>query len=201
MADETPVNEEGIPLEALETPKERGITKEDVERIWAEQHAPLEVVLKEVEVSKLNLKKNDVLVVKMHGEDFDHQLIQSLQNHFKKVFPSNKVLVFSLSEGMSMDLEVVKSRLLEEKAACSSGPCEGCDCGKKNSEPEKPKISTPTGPYRISAAQKVRVIDQESAVHNEEGIVKQHIAGDNYLVNFMSVGVIKVQGIALEEIK
>jgi hypothetical protein len=204
MADETPTDDEGFPLEALEE-ADREPTLDYLRSFMnkvAEEQVQTKVVFKEVEVSKLNLKENDVLVVKMQGEDFEADMLRGLQAHIRKVFPNNKVLVFSLQGDMKMELEVIQAALQSESLSCPpTGYCEGCDCGKREAAEAAAEPVKPPGPYRIPAGSKVKVIDQDSAVFNESGIVKQHIAGDNYLVNFMSVGVIKVQGIAMQEIK
>jgi hypothetical protein len=198
MADETPTNEQGMPLEALEIPMTRA------EFDLAIAAAKSEIILKEVEVSRLNLLQNDVLVVKMQGNDFGQELIESLQNHFRKVFPQNKVLVFSLTDDLSMDLEIVRAALLTESEAssCSTAPkgyCEGCDCGKKEAAESLP-IAKPTV-YRIPSGTLVKVIEAGSPVEGETGSIESYIGGGFYLVRFTSVGVIKVDGLGLEEQK
>jgi len=67
-----------------------------------------EFVLKEVEVSKLNLQPGDVLTVKLRGEDFDSiEIIDSLRDTMKNIFPNNKVIVFRVSDENTMELGVV----------------------------------------------------------------------------------------------
>jgi hypothetical protein len=181
MAEETPTNEQGVPVDPNSAPV----------RI-------AEFVLKETEVSKLNLMQNDVLVVKMQGMDLDHDLIKSLQNHFKKVFPNNKVLVFSLSEDAKMNLEVVKAEALGESCATApKGYCEGCDCGKK--EAAESVVTPPPAPYRMATGTLVKVIEAGHAVEGETGSVDSYIGGGYYLVRFASMGVIKMNGFGLEE--
>ena len=190
MSDETPTNEQGIPLEALKT----------------------EVIFKEVEVSRLNLKQNDVLVVKMHGDDFDVAMLKGLQAHFRKVFPNNKVLVFSLIGDMEMDLEIVRAALVMEPqtayaptpaSPCATAPkgyCEGCDCGKKDAAEAEVEKAKP-GPQRMTKGQLVKVIEAGHAVEGETGSIDSYIGGEFYLVRFASVGIIKMHGLALQETK
>lgn len=194
MADETPTNEQGIPLE-------NAPTLDQVAEIQAEQRAPLEVSLKEVEVAKLNLQENDVLVVKMKGMDLDYDLIKSLQKHFQKVFPNNKVLVFSLTEDATMDLDVVNAALQEEASNCATAPkgyCDGCDCGKR--EAAEAAAPAPIGPTRMTKGTLVKAIEAGHAVEGETGSIDTYIGGGYYLVMFQSVGVIKMDGNGLQQI-
>lgn len=197
MADETLTNEEGIPLEHVD----------------AAVQTNTEVIFKEIEVSKLNLKENDVLVVKMQGMDMDQSMMSSLQNHFKKVFPNNKVLVFSLSADSVMGLEVVQADLTEK--SCDTAPkgyCEGCNCGKKSAAEamvqqsssetalqQMPSASVPSN--KIAVNQKVRVIEDGHAVQDETGTIESYIGGGFYLVKFDNIGVIKLRDLSIEEIK
>lgn len=201
MTDETPTNEQGIPLEALGQLPEPG----EMLRISMEA-TPVptaEISLKEVEVSKLNLKQNDVLVVKMQGMDLDHDLIKSLQKHFQKVFPNNKVLVFSLTEDATMDLEIIQAALLTEQSSCATAPkgyCEGCDCGKKEAA-EATAISTNPTVTKINMGTLVKVVEAGHAIEGETGSIESYIGGGYYLVRFDSVGVIKLSGLALDAVK
>jgi hypothetical protein len=227
MADETPTNEQGIPLEAVqEVPTNVKFVLETLEKLAtldpdtnnalqnfldmvkeADEARKTELVLKEVEVSKLNLKENDVLVVKMQGMDLDGDLIRSLQKHFQKVFPNNKVLVFSLEEDAKMELEVVEAALLQEQpeaSSCATAPagyCEGCDCGKKEAALAASPPPVPPGPYRMPRGQLVKIIEAGHAMEGEKGTIDSYIGGGYYLVRFEVIGVIKVDGLGLEELK
>lgn len=68
-----------------------------------------EVTIKEVEVTKLNLRPGEVLFVKLHGDDFDHQpTIESLHEVLRKTFPNNKVMVMSMPTSNDVEMIVVK---------------------------------------------------------------------------------------------
>lgn len=82
----------------------------------------------EAEVVKLNLKKNDTLVVKLKGDQFTGDDLSSLREHFKLAFKDNpvKVLLFCLPDNHDMVFEVVS-----EEKSCNNGSCSGCGCSKK----------------------------------------------------------------------
>jgi len=90
----------------------------------------MELKFVEVEVAKLNLKPDDTLIIKLKGDSFFPETMQSLQDHFKEAFKNNpvKVLLFSLPDGHDMNFEVVS-----EKKSCNTGSyCADCSCGKKS---------------------------------------------------------------------
>jgi hypothetical protein len=64
----------------------------------------------EVEVQKLNLKPDDVLVVTWHFDDEYHAQdgIQMIQKTFNEHFPENDVIVFGMCDGMKIELTTVK---------------------------------------------------------------------------------------------
>lgn len=83
----------------------------------------------EAEVVKLNLKPTDTLVVKLKGDEFTPEVMQSLQDHFSLAFKNNpvKVLLFNLPDNHDMKFEVVS----EEKSCNTGSYCSDCSCGKK----------------------------------------------------------------------
>ena len=78
-----------------------------------------------VELQKINLGPNDVLSVKLTGDAFDVDNVQSLQDHLSRIFTKNKVMVFNLPSGNDMNFEVISP-----DTGCSN-VCSDCDCGKK----------------------------------------------------------------------
>lgn len=77
-----------------------------------------------VELTKINLKPGDVLSVKLIGEDFDFDTMQSLRDSLQQVFKDNKIMVFTMPPGSDIVFEAVTNEP-------SVGYCSDCDCGKK----------------------------------------------------------------------
>jgi hypothetical protein len=92
----------------------------------------VEINIKEVEATVLNLGPGDVLAVKLKGEEFlNYETIQSLSDQMKLLFPNNKVIVLSMNDEHDIQFDIINA-MPSTKAKC--GPisyCEGCDCGKK----------------------------------------------------------------------
>lgn len=82
----------------------------------------MEITLKDIEVQKLNLKPDDVLVVKLIGDAFMEEDTVELRNVLKQLI-SNKVLVLSIPSDNSIDLTIVQSA---DKFECEG--CEDCNC-------------------------------------------------------------------------
>ena len=76
----------------------------------------------EVQLSKINLSFGDVLSVKLVGDDFGPEVMESLKSHLETVFPLNKIIVFTMPKNTDIVFEAVKT---------GTSFCEDCDCGKK----------------------------------------------------------------------
>ena len=81
------------------------------------------IVIKEVEVQKINLNPSDVLMVNVHHDDVDEESLRLLLKQLKSAFPNNKVAVFAMgSEGTIRFTVASQSEVLY---------CSNCNCGKK----------------------------------------------------------------------
>jgi len=64
---------------------------------------------KDLEIGSIYLSPNDVLLIKVKGEDFDHsETIDSLKAMFKELFPDNKVVVFSMNTTHDISFDIIK---------------------------------------------------------------------------------------------
>ncbi|MCX9024590.1 MAG: hypothetical protein OIN85_00675 [Candidatus Methanoperedens sp.] len=81
------------------------------------------------QLQTLNMAPGDVLLVKLVGEDFDVDTMESLKQHINQVFPNNQVLVFMMPKDSDIKFEKVKV----SAASCgdTASYCSDCTCGKK----------------------------------------------------------------------
>lgn len=84
----------------------------------------MEVKFDTVEISKINLKPGDVLSVKLVGDDFDVDTMESLKSHLQSVFTENKIMVFTMPKGSDIVFEAVTNEP-------TPNYCIDCNCGKK----------------------------------------------------------------------
>lgn len=76
-----------------------------------------------VELQKINLVPGEVLAVKLIGDDFDADTMQSLKEHLEMVFTKNKIMVFTMPKNSDIVFEAINSS--------PANVCSDCDCGKK----------------------------------------------------------------------
>lgn len=82
-----------------------------------------QIKINEIEVQKINLQPNDVLMVTVQHEDADEQSMLALKETLTSLFPNNKIMLFSLGlEGY------VKFTVASQS---QKNYCDDCDCGKK----------------------------------------------------------------------
>jgi len=96
----------------------------------------MELKFNEVEVQKLNMQKDEVLIVKIRSDELTASAMDALRNGFKSLLPNNKVVVLGVDTDGSIDLTVAKGSEypVEEapKVDCSTvNYCDSCSCGKK----------------------------------------------------------------------
>jgi hypothetical protein len=81
-------------------------------------------------ITKINLEPNDVLVVKLFGDQYTSNDVEGIKASFDAVFPDNKVFVTTLPTGFDIKFEVLapvpKPAICEPVTACAD-----CSCGKK----------------------------------------------------------------------
>lgn len=84
----------------------------------------VELILKEVEVQRLNLKPGEVLVVQLKGDEFTDFDANSLREGFERLIPNNKVAILTVPKEANIELTTLEG---------SSYPsyCGDCGCGKK----------------------------------------------------------------------
>jgi hypothetical protein len=85
-----------------------------------------EIKLNEVEVQKLNLQPDEVLLVKFTSDNSNTIDLQHIQTGLQNYFYNNRVLVLGLHPKDSLDLTVVK-----ESEVPAASYCSDCNCGKK----------------------------------------------------------------------
>ena len=94
--------------------------------------AKMEFTIKELEVTKLNLVKGDVLAIVIKDSDVDIYTLEILQGQLAKAFPNNKAMLFGLSDDSEMRFSVIADPTAETKvASCTTNYCSDCSCGKK----------------------------------------------------------------------
>lgn len=89
-----------------------------------EENNNLLLSLKEIEVTKLNLKPGDVLAISIKSDEIDGESLKSLKISLGKLFPNNKVAVFGFKPEDGIEFSVIANS--EPK-----GYCDDCSCGKK----------------------------------------------------------------------
>ena len=82
-----------------------------------------ELKINEIEVQKLNLQPNDVLMVTVQHKDADEESLIALKNTLLGIFPNNKIMLFSLASEGYVKFSVV--------GQTQKNYCDDCDCGKK----------------------------------------------------------------------
>ena len=87
----------------------------------------MEITLKEVEVTKLNLKEGDKLLFTIKSDNVNAARLRQFSDHMQKEFPNNKVIVMGVS--LEEDIRFIVSS--KEEPATEQSYCQDCDCGKK----------------------------------------------------------------------
>lgn len=88
----------------------------------------LEISIKEVEVTKLNLQTDDVLMVTVKNNEITQSNLESLRNGLRSIFPKNEVMVLCLSNDDEVRFTVTK----QVQSSCGTQSyCSDCNCGKK----------------------------------------------------------------------
>ncbi len=81
------------------------------------------------ELQKVNLGPGDVLSVKLIGDDFDVDTMESLRDSLTKVFTKNKVIIFTMPKDSDIQLTAVSET--------PASYCSDCSCGKKEASENK----------------------------------------------------------------
>lgn len=105
--------------------------------------ADAETKINQVDLARLNLDPEEVLVVTIKSDDLTEYSMSQLRKGFEKYFPNNKILVLGVGEtgsigltiatGASYTVNVAETPKVEEpKTDCSTvNYCSSCSCGKK----------------------------------------------------------------------
>lgn len=88
----------------------------------------LEIILREMEVTKLDLQPGQTLMVTIKHEDLDQFSLQHLRLGLKRAFPNNQVMVFGMGLEGDVKFAVVNEPIASEP---NLGYCGDCGCGKK----------------------------------------------------------------------
>lgn len=87
----------------------------------------MEIIINQIEATKLNLNPSDTLIVKVKGNEFENsENTASLQLALKSLFAFNEVMVIYLPKDHEIDLTVAKIDLEPVNNYCND-----CNCGKK----------------------------------------------------------------------
>jgi len=86
----------------------------------------MKITLKEVEVSKLNLKPGDILAVTIKENNANYSDMDLFKAALAKQFPDNKVQLYVLGEKNEMRFSIIGT-----EAPPVQNFCVDCDCGKK----------------------------------------------------------------------
>lgn len=89
----------------------------------------MEISLKEVEVTKLNLQPGDTLAITIKNDYVTGKDIRDLKEHFSTVFKGNKVIILSVGSNDDIKYSVVSE---SQNLGCGAQSyCADCNCGKK----------------------------------------------------------------------
>lgn len=103
----------------------------------------MELSLKEVEVTRLNLQPGEVLVAKIYADDIDEAHLRALKTQLKVLFPNNRIMLFALPIGSKIEMDVLDTRptsplavppevkAVDLSCAEPTAYCNSCACGKK----------------------------------------------------------------------
>jgi hypothetical protein len=92
----------------------------------------MELSLKEVEVTKLNLQPGDTLVVVVKSDRIDEMDGRELGKGFKQKFPDNEVVVLGVFENEDVKFQILAQKPVDLSCANSPvGYCSDCNCGKR----------------------------------------------------------------------
>lgn len=84
----------------------------------------MEITIKEVEATKLNLGPDEILVLTIKSDEATPEGLEHLQSFFKELLPRNRVLLLALSHKDEARFSIMKGS--EEQNYCLD-----CNCGKK----------------------------------------------------------------------
>lgn len=94
------------------------------------------LLIKEVEVTKLNLQPGDVLAVKVFADDINAHDLAGLRTQLQTLFKNNKIMLFALPSNGRIEMDVLDTKLprsTEPASPCAEpmSYCNDCGCGKK----------------------------------------------------------------------
>ena len=89
----------------------------------------MELTLREVEVTKLNLQPGDTLAITIKNDDFDTAALESFKKSIQSYFEGTKVIIFSIPLDHDIKFSVIND---QQSVGCGTQSyCEDCNCGKK----------------------------------------------------------------------
>lgn len=102
--------------------------RESLEFIKDREKLLVQVV--EAQVYRLNLKPEEILLVKIKSDQLDSSALDSIRKGFKQLLPNNKVAIMSVGTDDDIELTSVKDSSYTDCASPKSY-CQDCSCGKK----------------------------------------------------------------------
>ena len=85
----------------------------------------------EIEAQKINLQKGDTLMVTVKNSYIENVHIQKMAEQFHKVFPNNKVFIFSVEIDGDIKFATVSQPEIKVEPPVNLGYYNDCNCGKK----------------------------------------------------------------------
>ena len=100
------------------------------------QYSEPQLNITEMQVARLNLTPGEILAVVIKTDDVSEELVGSVKANIQKLFPGNRVLIFGIGLGDSIQFSKigVEKEILANKelSSCNTGNfCADCNCGKK----------------------------------------------------------------------
>ncbi len=88
--------------------------------------------ISDVQIAKLTLAPGEVLTVRIYSDTIGGDDLAMLKRQLTSVFPSNRIMLFSMPKGDRLDLEVIAPAVQEQNSCAEPASyCNDCRCGKK----------------------------------------------------------------------
>lgn len=102
----------------------------------------MELSLKEIEITKLDLQPGQVLAVKVFADDISSRDLAQLKQQIQTFFPNNRIMLFAMPVDGRIEMDVIDTRplnlIVNPPAVNITSPCaepasycNDCGCGKK----------------------------------------------------------------------
>jgi hypothetical protein len=110
---------------AKPTPKAAELAEQD------ESPGGMQIGFDVVEVQRLSLQPDDVLMVTVKNDELSQASVDALRKQLQLIFQNNKVFVFAMGTNDDVQLSIVSEAQLPVASCDPVGYCSDCSCGKK----------------------------------------------------------------------